>query len=152
MALSSAIGKRGGVGVPGDMKIGLAPAKNNHGIKTRPLSITIISWLFITAGVIGLAYHSSEFNAQHPFEHEFGWVCLIRLIAIISGAFMLRGRNWARWLLLVWIAYHVVLSAFHSVMEFAVHGFLFAVVGYFLFRARASAYFASPRKQSGQAY
>jgi hypothetical protein len=65
----------------------------------------------------------------------------VRLVAIICGAFMLRGRNWARWGLVVWLAYHVVLSALHTPFELLVHGLLFAVVLYFLFRQRASAYF-----------
>jgi len=58
---------------------------------------------------------------------------------------MLRGRNWARWLLLIWIAYHVILSGVHSLFQLVVHGLLFAVIAYFLFRPRASAYFRGAR-------
>jgi hypothetical protein len=54
---------------------------------------------------------------------------------------MLRGHNWARWLALAWIGCHVILSAFHSVFEVAVHGLLFAAIAYFLFRPRATRYF-----------
>ena len=54
---------------------------------------------------------------------------------------MLRGCNWARWLLAAWMAYHVVLSAFHSVTELALHTLLFGAIGYFLFRPQSSAYF-----------
>jgi hypothetical protein len=63
------------------------------------------------------------------------------LLAILGGAFVLRGKNWARWLVLAWIAYHVVLSAFHHFFELAVHAALLAVFAYILFRPRASAYF-----------
>ena len=104
----------------------------------RPRSVTVISWLFVAAGAIGLAYHATEFKA---FQYEVVWVCLVRLLAILCGVFMLRGSNWARWLLLVWIAYHVILSAFHSLSELVVHSLLFAVVAYFLLRPQASAYF-----------
>ena|SRR5438093_10722685 len=114
-------------------------------MKKRPLSITIISWLFVAAGVIGLAYHATEFTAQRPFEYDFVWVCFVRLLAILCGVFMLRGSNWARWLLLVWIAFHVILSAFHSRFELVIHGLLFAVIAYFLFRPQASAYFRGTR-------
>ena len=114
-------------------------------MKKRPLSITIISWLFVAAGVIGLAYHATEFKAQRPFEYDFVWVCFVRLLAILCGVFMLRGSNWARWLLLVWIAFHIILSAFHSLFELVIHGLLFAVVAYFLFRPQASAYFRGTR-------
>jgi len=114
-------------------------------MQKRPLSITIISWLFVAAGVVGLAYHAAEFKAQRPFDYDFVWVCFVRLLAILCGVFMLRGSNWARWLLLVWIAFHVILSAFHSLFELVIHSLLFAVVSYFLFRPQASAYFRGMR-------
>ncbi len=107
----------------------------------RPRSVTVISCLFVAAGAIGFAYHFSEFKAQRQFEYGLVWVCFVRLLAILAGLFMLRGSNWARWLLLVWIAYHVILSAFHSLSGLAMHSFLLGVVAYFLFRPQASAYF-----------
>jgi hypothetical protein len=111
----------------------------------RPRSVTVISCLFLIAGVIGLAYHATEFKAGGPFQYDVVLVCLVRLLAIVCGVFMLRGSNWARWLLLVWIAYHVVLSAFHAMFELVIHGLLFAVIAYFLLRPRASAYFRGAR-------
>jgi len=114
-------------------------------MKKRPLSITIISWLFVAAGVIGLAYHATEFKDDRRFEYDAVWVCFVRFLAILCGVFMLRGSNWARWLLLVWIAFHVVLSAVHSLTELVVHSLLFAVIGYFLFRPQAAAYFRGAR-------
>ena len=110
-------------------------------MRRRPLSITIIGWLFVGAGTIGLAYHATEFKTQRPVEYDLIWVCIVRLLAILSGVFLLRGSNWARWLLLVWLAYHVILSAFHSLFELAMHGLLLGVIAYFLFRPQASAYF-----------
>jgi hypothetical protein len=112
-------------------------------MKNRPPSVTVISCLFIAAGVVGLAYHAGEFTTRPPIEYAL--VCFLRLLAILSGAFMLRGHNWARWLLLAWIAYHVVLSAFHSLSGLVTHGLLFAVVAYFLSRPRVSAYFRGAR-------
>ena len=61
---------------------------------------------------------------------------------------MLLARDWARWLLTAWVAYHVVLSAFHSLFELVIHGLLLAVVAYFLFRPAASAYFRSDLKST----
>ena len=112
----------------------------------RPRSITIISWLFIAVGIIALLYHLVPHhmpagNEQRPIEPDIVWVCLVRALAVLCGVFMLRGHNWARWLLVVWLAYHVILSGFHSLMQVAVHGLLFAVIAYFLFRPQASAYF-----------
>ena len=105
----------------------------------RPLSVTIIAWLFILAGSVGVAYHATDFRSKAPFDHAS--VCLVRVIAIIAGVYLLRGRNWARWVLVLWLAYHVLLAAFHTVGGVVMHVILLAVIGYFLFRANASAYF-----------
>ena len=107
----------------------------------RPRSITVISWIFVAAGVVGLAYHATEFKARRPFDYEFLWVCLVRLLAILCGIFMLRGSNWARWGLVVWLGCHVILSVLHTPSELLVHFFLFAALLYLLFRPQASAYF-----------
>lgn len=109
----------------------------------RPLSVTVIGCLFVAAGVVGVAYHITELKTQRLFEHGLVWVYLLRLLAILGGVFVLRGNNWARWLLLVWIAYHVILSVFHSPFELVVHSLLLVVVAYVLLRPQASAYFRS---------
>ena len=107
----------------------------------RPLSVTISAWLFVAAGVVGLAYHATEFKVARPFENDAVWLCFVRLLAIVGGTFMLRGRNWARWLSILWMAWHVGLSAFHPLPELIMHSVLLVVVGFLLFRPQASAYF-----------
>lgn len=107
----------------------------------RPLSVTIIGCIFIAAGIIGFAYHVPEFKTLRPFPNEIVLGLSVRLLAVLGGVFVLRGQNWARWLVVAWIAYHVILSAFHSWSQSITHGLLFAVVAYVLFRPRASAYF-----------
>jgi len=112
-------------------------------MKKRPLSVTIIGWLFIVAGAIGFVYHASELSSRHPFSFYLVWVCLLRLIAILVGVFLLRGSNMARWLLVMWIGYHVVLSAFQSLSGVVIHGLLLLVIAYFLFRRRVSPFFTT---------
>jgi hypothetical protein len=117
----------------------------------RPLSLTVISWIFIAFGGIASLislpplFDSSAANriAEHPFE--FWLTLVIQALALISGVFMLYGFNWARWLLVVWVGYHIILSALHSPFELLVHTFLFAVVLYFIFRSQASAFFRGAR-------
>jgi hypothetical protein len=121
-----------------------------HTMNKLPRSVTVISWIFIAAGVVGFAYHATEFKTHGPFQYDLLWVCLVRLLAVLSGLFMLRGRNWARWLLLAWTAFHVILSAFHSLFELVVHGLLFAVVAYFLLCRQASVYFRGASVDSAQ--
>ena len=112
----------------------------------RPLSVTLISALLIITGVVGLAYHFTEL--RRPFQYHALWVCLLRLLAIVAGVFMLRGSDWARWLTLLWLTFHVVLSAFHTVSETVVHGLLLAVIAYCLFRPEAKEYFRPARAQT----
>ncbi len=107
----------------------------------RPLAVTIISCVYIVTGVVGLAYHLSQFKVQHPFEYDIVWIVLVELAAIASGAFMLRGRNWARWLAIAWIAFHVGLSIFHPWPELVIHSLLFIVIAYFLLNRQAKEYF-----------
>ena len=107
----------------------------------RPLSITIISWIFIITGGIGLVYQLTELNFQHPLENDTVWVCSVRFLAVVGGVFMLYGFNWTRWLLVLWMVFHIVISAMHSWQQLLVHSLLFAAILFFLFRPRASAYF-----------
>ena len=116
----------------------------------RPLSVTIIGCIFIAAGIVGFAYHVTEFWTKGQFEYGILLICLIRLLAILCGVFVLRGNDWARWLLLVWIAYHVILSAFHKLSELIVHALLFIVIAYLLFRPTSSAFFRSAKAEPAQ--
>ena len=70
----------------------------------RPRSVVLVSCLFIAAGILGFVYHASELKAQDPVQSDLILVLFIRLLAVVGGVFALRGANWARWLLLVWMA------------------------------------------------
>ena len=114
----------------------------------RPRSVTVIGVLFIAMGIIGIAYHARELKPQSLFESDAVLVLLVRLLAIVCGGYILRGADWARWLALVWLGYHVVLSAFHSLPEALMHLAFLAVIGYALLRPDASAYFRATTRQS----
>ena len=105
----------------------------------RPLQVTITGGLFIVAGLVGLVYHLSE----RPLDHWIVLISIIRIIAVVGGVFLLIGHNWARWLMLAWLAFHVVVSAFHSLSEFMSHVVLLMIVGYALLGPLTSKYFQS---------
>jgi hypothetical protein len=105
----------------------------------RPWSVTIVGCLFIVAGTVGLVYHLTD----RPVDHWIVLISLVRIMAVVGGVFLLTGHGWARWLLLVWLAFHVVLSAFHSLSECLAHLALLMAVGYFLLGSPASRYFQS---------
>jgi hypothetical protein len=107
----------------------------------RPIAVTILGCILIATGVAGLAFHATDFKPSHGFSSELVWVSLVRILAIVSGVFMLRGSNWARWLALAWIAFHVAISFLDSWQKVAVHGLIFALFAYLLLRPGSSAYF-----------
>jgi hypothetical protein len=103
--------------------------------------VTLISFLLIATGVIGLVSHLTAFTPGHPFPYDILWASLVSVLAVVAGASMLRAGNWARWLSLAWMAFHVILSLFHTPLELAVHILVFVAFAYFLFRPAASEYF-----------
>src|SRR5215203_5257192 len=111
-------------------------------MKDRPLSITIIGWLFVLFGAVallsGLLPMAGATTAQLAGDFKSHWmVHLSRLAQIVGGLFMLRGHNWARWLLVVWIAFHIVIGALHSILQLSIHVAIFSVILFFLFRRPA---------------
>ena len=107
----------------------------------RPLSITIIGWLFIAASTIGFVYHATEINIHDLFGNDLPLALFVQLLAVVGGIFLLRGANWARWLLAAWLLYHVILSIFHPIEQLIMHFVLLAVIAFFLFRQKANEYF-----------
>lgn len=114
----------------------------------RPLSLTIIGWLFILvggvallAGLLPLVGAGAEGDVAEFEQHsaaKYGLMLLTRAVALVSGAFLLRGAGWARRLLALWMGFHLVLSARHSPPEFVTHALLFAPIVYFLYRDDAA--------------
>lgn len=111
----------------------------------RPLAVTILACLYIGVGTIGFAGHFAELRATSASQYDGLLIELTEFLAILSGAFILRGHNWARWLALAWIAFHVVLSAFRALPEFAIHSLFCAVIAWFLFCPGAGRYFHGAR-------
>jgi hypothetical protein len=118
----------------------------------RPRSIVLIGWLFITVGAVGLlndllpllsdgARQLAKLTADGLADLGPAWTT--RVLAIAGGAGLLRGRNWARWLLGAWMAFHIVLSLLHDVPELLVHLGVFTPILYVLFSRSMSEYFHS---------
>jgi hypothetical protein len=112
----------------------------------RPMIVTIIGCLLVVVGVTGFAYHFNEIKLQNVLHGENVWIFVVELIAILGGVFVLRGKNWARWLALAWMGFHVVISFFDSLQKVAVHVVFFGLIAYSLFRPDARAYFQRQRE------
>jgi hypothetical protein len=104
----------------------------------QPVAVTITGVVFVGVGSASLGagvwrYLAPPASTAIPAgggSHLFdlGFVVISALAAIVGGAYVLRGRDWARWLVTFWLAAHVALSAMHAGSELAVHAVLFAGV------------------------
>jgi uncharacterized membrane protein len=105
----------------------------------RPFSVGFLGCLFIGVGLVSLGYHLLRDRLDY-------WtipISLIGILAIVGGVFLLKGRNWARWLVLAWLAFHVAVSALNSVSGSVAHMVFMVAVGYFLLTPPDSGYFNS---------
>ncbi len=108
----------------------------------RPISVTILACVYLAVGALGFVAHFRELLAGQP---DAVAIELTESVAILCGAFLLRGHNWARWVALAWIAFHVVLSAFHAIPELVIHALFCAAIAWILFRPEAARYFRGAR-------
>lgn len=108
---------------------------------SRPFAVTFIGCLFVAVGCVGFGYHLREALAKSSFPADAVWIELTELLAVIGGIFLLRGQNWARWLAVAWMAFHVLITALNQFRGFAVHVLLFAGIAWLLFRADSTRYF-----------
>lgn len=114
----------------------------------RPLSVTLIAVLLLLSGIAGIVYHITDVKTWHPFPYGYIAILFVRVLAIIAGIFMLRGKDWARWIALLWIAFHLAISFFNAWSQVAVHTLVLAIFCYVLLRPDANAFFRPQRTAS----
>jgi uncharacterized membrane protein HdeD (DUF308 family) len=113
------------------------------GVERRPPSIVVISFLFILLGIITLVHAVMELinTTDRLTDLKSHWmIYLSAFAAIVGGVFLFKGHNWARWLLVLWMAFHIVVGALHGIVPLLTHVVIFSVIFVFLFRRPASAY------------
>ena len=118
--------------------------RSKETMKKRPLSVTIAGYVIVAAAswVSPTTLPNGSSVLSTPKSSGSRCSACSRLS---PGVAMLRGHNWGRWLTLVWIAFHVVVSYWHGWPEVAMHAALLALFAYILFRPAANAYFQPPR-------
>lgn len=107
-------------------------------MRKPPISVVVIALLYLAVGIVGFVY---RFRTLLSWQQGSVWAESTELLAVIAGVFLLLGQNWARWLAVVWIAFHVVLSAFHSWGEAAVHAAFLVLIAGALFWPGVGRYF-----------
>ena len=109
----------------------------------RPFSVSFLGCMFIVAGLVSLFYHLLRDRLDY-------WtlpISLVGILAIVGGVFLLKGRNWARWLVLAWLTFHVAVSALNSMSRSVAHIVLLIAVAYFLLTPPDSRYFKSAQSK-----
>jgi uncharacterized membrane protein HdeD (DUF308 family) len=109
------------------------------GRKRIPVPVILIACLYLAVGIGGFVLHFSDRRAP-----DWIWVEVTEVLAIVCGVFLLRARNWARWLASAWMAFHVIIS-FGELGQLAIHSLFLVLIVWCLFRADASRFFQNTR-------
>jgi hypothetical protein len=106
-------------------------------MQRRPISVTLLACLYLAVGALGFAAHFHSLLAHQP---DAWAIELTELLALVIAIFLLLGHNWARWLALVWMAFHVAISL-HQPRQLAMHSVLLVLFAWILFSAAARRWF-----------
>jgi hypothetical protein len=107
----------------------------------RPYEVTVVSLLLIAIGIVSIAANASALKPPQAFEAGNIAILALRLLGILCGVFMLMRRDWARWLALVWIAFHAVIGFLNSMGKGIFHALIFGLIGLALLRPDVSDWF-----------
>jgi uncharacterized membrane protein (DUF2068 family) len=107
----------------------------------RPIPVTVVGVLFILVGVVSTGLRILEFRAHPPTQLMAVGIIALGVLAVIAGLYLLQGQNWARWLALLWMAFHVAISVGDPVGKLVFHASLFVLFAYILLGREARAYF-----------
>ena len=90
---------------------------------------------------MGSIYHLRDFSNPDIGLFEAVFILFLRVLAIVCGLLLLNKISWARWLAIVWLIYHVVISTFNSMSETVVHIIFLILVSVLLFLPVSTAFF-----------
>jgi len=114
-----------------------------HLDRPRLRSVLAVGVLFLVLGALDLWRGLAPLFASAPHWHmatDDMEVLAIGIAAIVGGAYVIRGANWARWLLAVWMAFHVAISIGQP-GPLVAHLVIFGFVAFLLFRPGVSGHF-----------
>jgi hypothetical protein len=102
-----------------------------------PFSVVVIACLYLIVGVGGFVLNLHAFG-----QPDFYWMEITETVGAIAGVFLLLGQNWARWLALAWMAFHVAIS-FGETGKLVVHSIFLVLIAWVLLRQEAREYFCA---------
>lgn len=110
---------------------------------TRPLSVTIVAWIVIVLGAAGASLMVIGIS-KVPFTSMqiiFAYTGLA--VAVVSGLFMLGGKNWSCWLYVVWCIFGLAyaLTTVPNPFLLVPGAVKTAIIAFVLFRKPANLFF-----------
>jgi len=120
-----------------------ATVSSRRDAPSRMRSILAVGVLFLALGAIDV------YQGVVPIVSSIGrsrlagddvLVLAIGVAAFVGGWQLLRGRSWARWLLVAWMALHVAVGA-GRLSTLGAHLAIFGCIAFLLFRSRAAPHF-----------
>jgi hypothetical protein len=94
----------------------------------KAASVVAIAVVYIAVGLGGVISHFPR-----NWKGEDVLIEVTELVALACGVFLLRRKNWARWLALAWMALHVAIS-FPVMSQVAIHTSFLILIAWALFR------------------
>ena len=108
---------------------------------SRPVSVVAVAVVFMAIGLLDIWRGAVPLtSAQENLRDDGLLVLSIGIAALLGGICALKGYNWARWLLTIWMALHVALSI-RNPYALAIHVVIFGLALAGLFHPAASNYF-----------
>ena len=121
-----------------------------RGPRTRLVSVLAVAVLFLVLGALdvyqGIVPIVSSIGRSRLAGDDV-LVLAIGVAALVGGWQLLRGRSWARWLLVAWMALHVAISVGRPA-ALGAHLAIFGGIAFLLFRSRAVAHFTKHASSS----
>lgn len=112
-------------------------------MKRRPIGVIVVAVLLLLAGVGGLVVDGQHLRTLSANHYETVWIALVHALAIVAAVFLLRGENWARWLTIAWMGFHVAISFLNSWQQAAMHGAILLLFVSILFSRDARGFFGA---------
>jgi len=104
----------------------------------RPVAVIIVACVYLLVGVGGFIVHFPELTAGH---RDAIAIELTEFLAVVGGTGLLLRQNWARWLALAWIVFHVALSFTDPISKLGVHLVFCILIAWALFRPATASWF-----------
>lgn len=104
----------------------------------RPVAVILVATVYLLIGTAGFIRHFPDLATG---QSDAIAIEITEITAVVCGVYLLRRHNWARWLALWWVIFHVMLSLLHPLPELGLHAALCVLIAWALFRPATSAWF-----------